>query len=164
MDGGSTADPDIAADANSADEMFAMEMIAHHQQAIDMADVVLAKSGVNPVVLELATDIKAAQQPEIDLMTSWLTDWGVAVDGMNGMDHGGGMMTDDDMAALEAADGVAASSLFLDQMIEHHEGAIAMAQTELDEGQNPDALELAQKIIKDQTAEIEFMQILRDSL
>ena len=164
MDGGSTQDPEGAASANSADEMFAMAMIPHHQQAIDMADLVLAKSGVDPVVLELASDIKAAQQPEIDLMTGWLADWGVASGGMEGMGHGGGMMSDDDMDALEAADGAAASALFLDQMIEHHEGAIAMAEAELEQGQNPDALELAEKIITDQTAEIEFMQILRAGL
>lgn len=164
MDHGSTADPDVAANVNPADETFAMEMIAHHQQAIEMADLVLAKSGVDPVVLELAADIKAAQQPEIELMTSWLTDWGVAVEGMDGMGHGSGMMSEDDMSALEAADGAAASTHFLDQMIEHHEGAIAMAETEVEQGQNRDALELAEKVIIDQTSEIEFMQILRASL
>ena len=97
-------------------------------------------------------------------MTSWLTDWGVAGESMDGMDHGSGMMSDDDMNALEAADGAAASTLFLDQMIEHHEGAISMAEAEIEQGQNPDALELAEKVITDQTAEIEFMQILRAGL
>ena len=92
-------------------------------------------------------------------MTSWLADWGQSVDsGMNGMDHGDGMMSDADMAALESATGPEASRLFLEQMIEHHEGAIAMAQTETAAGQNSDAIALAQTIIDAQTAEIATMQ------
>ena len=160
----SSSTPSADADFNTADETFAMGMIAHHQQAIEMADIVLAKTGVEPQVLELAANIKAAQQPEIDLMTDWLEAWGVDVSDMGGMDHGGGMMSDEEMDALTGAGGLEASVLFLDQMIKHHEGAITMAQQELADGQNPDALDLAQKIIDDQTAEIAFMQTLRAGL
>ena len=159
-----TPSPSADADFNAADETFAMEMIGHHQQAIEMADLLLAKSGVESEVLELAETIKAAQQPEIDLMNDWLESWGVEMGDMGGMDHGGGMMSDEDMAALTAANGAEASVLFLDQMVEHHEGAIEMAEGELEQGQNAEALALAQKIIEDQTAEIEFMQTLRASL
>ena len=80
------------------------------------------------------------------------------------MDHGGGMMSDDDMAALEAATGAEASRLFLEQMTMHHEGAITMAQDEVDNGQNPDAIAMAQTIIDTQTAEIATMQELLGSL
>ena len=76
------------------------------------------------------------------------------------MDHGGGMMSGDDMAALEAATGAEASRLFLEQMTMHHEGAITMAQDEVDNGQNPDAIAMAQTIIDTQTAEIATMQEL----
>lgn len=160
----SSSTPSADADFNTADETFAMGMIAHHQQAIEMADIVLAKTGVEPQILELAANIKAAQQPEIDLMTDWLETWGVDMSDMGGMDHGGGMMSDEEMDALTGAGGLEASVLFLDQMIKHHEGAITMAQQELADGQNPDALDLAQKIIDDQTAEIAFMQTLRAGL
>ena len=159
-----TPSPSADADFNAADEKFAMEMIGHHQQAIEMADIVLAKTGVEPEVLELASNIKAAQQPEIDLMNDWLDSWGVETGDMGGMDHGGGMMSEEDMAALTAANGAEASLLFLDQMVVHHEGAIEMAERELEGGQNADAFELAQKIIEDQSAEIAFMQTLRASL
>lgn len=162
MDNPPSANAD--ADFNSADETFAMEMIGHHEQAIEMADILLAKTDVESQVLELAANIKAAQQPEIDLMTGWLESWGVDMGDMGGMDHGGGMMSQEDMDALTAAGGPETSTLFLDQMVEHHEGAIEMAERELNDGQNADALELAQKIIDDQTAEIEFMQTLRASL
>lgn len=147
---------------NNADETFLMEMIAHHEQAIEMADMVLDEDGVDEQVTELAQKIKAAQGPEIETMKSWLDDWGMEfVDsGMEGMDHSGGMMSDDDMALLENVTGADASRVFLELMIEHHQGAIVMAQRQLDNGVNPDALELAQAIIDDQTAEIAVMQAL----
>ncbi len=159
VDHGSTSDPTSSASFNSADTMFAMEMIPHHQQAIEMAELLLDKEGVDERVIDLALQIKEAQGPEIELMTEWLEAWGVGT-GMDGMDHGGGMMSDDDMAALESSGGAEASTLFLEQMTVHHEGAIEMAQQELVDGENPDALDLAQKIIDDQTAEIAVMQDL----
>ena len=151
---------------NNADETFLMEMIAHHEQAIEMADMVLDKDGVDERVTELAQKIKVAQGPEIETMNGWLDDWGVVIadSGMEGMDHGGAMMSDDDMALLENATGADASRVFLELMIEHHQGAIVMAQLQLDNGENPDALELAQAIIDDQTAEIAVMQALLSEL
>ncbi|MFH8253140.1 DUF305 domain-containing protein [Microbacterium sp. B2969] len=155
-----------SADYNEADAMFATMMIPHHEQAIEMADMVLAKEGVDARVTDLATDIKEAQGPEIKTMQGWLEDWGVAddSDSMGGMDHGDGMMSEDDMAALDAATGPEASRLFLEQMIMHHEGAIEMAQTEVESGQNPDAVALANKIVEDQTTEIATMQDLLEQL
>ncbi|WP_458040580.1 MULTISPECIES: DUF305 domain-containing protein [Bacteria] len=152
-------------DFNDADATFAMEMIMHHQQAIEMSDVLLAKSDVAPEVVSLAERIKAAQQPEIDTMNDWLASWGRETMGsMGSMDSMGGMMSEEDMTALEGASGPEASSLFLEQMIVHHKGAIEMAQAELTDGQNPDAVELAQKIIDDQTAEIAEMEQLLTQL
>jgi uncharacterized protein (DUF305 family) len=81
---------------NQTDVDFATAMIAHHQQAVEMSDIVLAKQGVDPRVVDLATQIKAAQGPEITTMQGWLSQWGVAgtsgmpsMSGMPGMDHGG---------------------------------------------------------------------------
>jgi len=157
----------VETDYNAADEMFVTGMIPHHEQAVEMAEILLDKDGVDDRVVGLAERIQAAQQPEIDLMSSWLEAWGVDPDmgDMPGMDHGnGGMMSDDDLAALEAASGEDAPVLFLEQMIEHHEGAIEMSQQELDNGQNADALDLAQQIIDAQTAEIAEMQELLSEL
>lgn len=157
----------VETDYNAADEMFATGMIPHHEQALEMADILLGKDGVDDRVADLAERIQAAQQPEIDLMTSWLEEWGLDSDpgDMPGMHHGDdGMMSDDDMAALDAASGADASALFLEQMIEHHEGAIEMSQQELDNGQNADARKLAQQIIDAQTAEIAEMQDLLSEL
>ena len=82
---------------------------------------------------------------------------------MPGM-SGHGMMSAQDMAALQDAQGTEASRLFLTQMIEHHEGAVTMAQQEVDNGQNPPAVELARSIIDTQQREITMMQGIIDSL
>lgn len=151
--------------STEADEMFVTMMIPHHEQAIEMADQILAKDGIDERVVTLAEQIKAAQGPEIQTMKGWLEDWGIPYDdsmsdmgGMGGMDHGDGMMSDDDMAALDAATGVEAIRLFLEGMIGHHQGAVTMAQMVLDNGENPDVAALAQQIIDGQTAEITTMQ------
>lgn len=172
MDHGSSSSSTPAesdAEFNAADQTFVTMMIPHHQQAIEMADMLLAKDGIDERVIELAQQIKDAQGPEIETMQDWLEDWGLSADdssmgGMEGMDHGGGMMSDDSMTALESATGVEATRLFLQGMIEHHNGAIMMAEMELSNGQNPDVLELAQQVIDGQKAEVTTMQEILDSL
>lgn len=183
-DMGSTPNPGMSATApagpatgtrasgphNTADVTFATMMIAHHQQAIEMADLILAKDGPDEKVTALANRIKAAQVPEIARMSGWLAGWGqnpnpnstgtmTGMNGTNGM-NGDGMMSQVDMTALQAATGQAATQLFLTGMITHHEGAVAMAQTELSGGSNPDSTALAQSIITSQTAEISEMNAL----
>jgi uncharacterized protein (DUF305 family) len=167
---------------NDADVAFAQGMIPHHQQAIEMSDMLLGKQGVDPRVITLANQIKAAQGPEIDQMKGWLNQWGSSTTtsspsstmpdmpghdmsggGMPGM-AGHGMMSDQDMAALQEAQGVEASRLFLTQMIQHHEGAITMAKEELDIGQFPAAVALARSIVSSQQQEITEMKGMLDSL
>jgi uncharacterized protein (DUF305 family) len=170
---------------NQADVMFAQHMIPHHQQAIEMSDMVLGKQGIDPRVTELANQIKAAQGPEIEQMQGWLKEWGTpqmpmpsggmpghgdmpmpsgdmsghgSMPGMPGMTGMSGMMSEEDMTALQNAQGVEASKLFLTQMITHHEGAITMAQTEIKDGQYPAAVELAKAIITAQQKEIDTMK------
>jgi uncharacterized protein (DUF305 family) len=130
--GGSTPASATASSAeahNDADVTFAQHMIPHHQQAVEMSDMVLGKQGIDPRVTQLATQIKAAQAPEIQRMQGWLSQWGLApMPSMSGHDMPGtsGMMSEQDMTALKNAQGVDASKLFLTQMIAHHEGAITM--------------------------------------
>jgi len=163
---------------NDADVMFAQHMIPHHQQAIEMSDMVLGKQGIDPRVTELANQIKAAQGPEIQKMQGWLTQWGnpampsMSAGNMPGHDMPGmpgmpnmsgapgmsGMMSEADMTALQNAQGVEASKLFLTQMIAHHEGAITMAQNEIKDGQYPAAVELAKAIVTTQQKEIDTMK------
>lgn len=148
-----------------ADVTFAQMMIPHHEQAVEMSDTILAKDGIDQRILDLATKIKAAQEPEIKQLEAWLTDWGTDVtstqgmEGMSGMGDGSdGMMSEDDMMALDNAAGADAGTLYLNQMIVHHQGAVAMAQLELDEGQSVDAKDMASNIVTSQTDEIRVMQ------
>lgn len=162
--GGSPATPAASSSApaaatfNSDDVMFAQLMIPHHEQAVQMSEDVLAKNGVDPAVIALATQIKDAQAPEITIMNGWLSDWNAAKNGMAGMKDG--MMSPDDMKALQDASGADAQALYLTQMIMHHEGAIAMAQAELRDGKNADALALADGIVRSQGSEIAQMKNL----
>lgn len=194
---------------NPADVMFAQHMIPHHQQAIQMSDIVLGKQGIDPRVVNLANEIKAAQGPEIQQMQTWLGQWGQPtmpmmpgtempgpsttpsdphhtdtpspsatqshtmvpnqgnMPGMPSMPSQSGMtgmMSEQDMAALQNAQGVEASRLFLTQMIGHHQGAIAMAQNEINNGQYPATVALARSIVSTQQQEIATMQAIVASL
>lgn len=148
---------------NSADAMFAQMMIPHHEQAVQMSDIMLAKDDLDPQITQLAEEIKAAQGPEIKKMTGWLETWNEQLE-MSGGHAMKGMLSPADLAELEAAQGAEAARLFLTQMIEHHEGAVAMAEDEAANGQSPDAVALAETIVEDQRAEIEKMDNLLAAL
>jgi uncharacterized protein (DUF305 family) len=162
-----------ASDADAGDVAFAQMMIPHHQQAVEMADLALEQAQ-SPEVLALAQQIQGAQQPEIDEMTTWLQDWGApvptseaAVDhtghDMGGMSGGTGMMSAEQMDDLAAASGAEFDQMWLDMMIVHHEGAIAMSRQVLDTTSDPRVERMAQAIIDGQTAEITTMQQLIDA-
>lgn len=152
---GMNSSPSAQADAghNADDVTFAQQMIPHHSQALDMAKLVPSRS-TNPKVLDLASRIEKAQDPEIQQMHGWLTTWGAGMPGMSGSMPG--MMTDADLQKLEAAKGAEFDKMWLDMMIKHHQGAIDMAKTELAKGAGAKAL--AQKIIDAQQAEITEMR------
>ncbi|WIK83952.1 DUF305 domain-containing protein [Pseudoglutamicibacter albus] len=156
------ADREISADHNDADIMFAQMMIPHHQQAVEMSEVLLAKDDIPAEVVEFAQRVIDAQGPEIDRMNAMLEAWGQqpVTGDMGEMDHGGmsGMMSEEDMTALEDAKGTEAARLYLEQMTAHHEGAVDMARDEVADGQNPQAIALAEQVIEDQEAEIAQMQ------
>lgn len=161
----------IAADAefNANDVTFAQGMIPHHQQAVQMSTIALdpeRKAGAK--VKDLATRIQGAQDPEIQLMTGWLTEWGQPIDamtGMEGMETGDmpgmeGMMSSDEMTVLAAANGPAFDKLWLDMMVRHHQGAVTMSKTAQTDGKAAVVKELAGKIISAQEAEIAEMSKL----
>jgi len=152
-----------AAQFNDADVMFVQGMLPHHQQAVEMSDMLLKKSGVSADTTALAKQIKAAQGPEITTMQGWLKAWGKSADGgMGGMDHdmGGGMATEAEMTKFEQASGKAGEKMFLEMMTKHHQGAIAMAQMEVKNGSNPDAITMAKDIATSQETELNTMRVL----
>ena len=153
-----------AAVFNKADVSFATDMAAHHQQAVEMSQMLLDKSDIDSRVVILAQAIKDAQGPEIKQMKSWLSDWGQKSGSMSGMDMSGTLMSDSDMNDLKSSTGPAASKLFLTQMTVHHTSALDMAKSEVDSGKNADAVKLAKNIISTQTTEISTMSDILASL
>lgn len=163
---------------NEADVEFAQSMLPHHAQALAMVDLTRGRQ-LDPEVQELADAIMAAQTPEIETMTDWLTSWGEEVpettrDHMNAEGHGGGhgemgetsdmpgMMSEEEMSELQAADDAEFQAMWLDMMVEHHQGAIEMAQTEQADGQYQPALDLAEDIENAQAKEVSVMEKLQD--
>ncbi|WP_448006762.1 DUF305 domain-containing protein [Agromyces bauzanensis] len=157
--GGGAFDSD---EFSPSDIMFAQMMIPHHQQAVDMSDLALERS-TDPDVRELAQQIRDAQAPEIEQMQGWLDEAGAGTSmGHDPSDMGmgmGGMLSDEDMTALENATGSEFDRLWLEGMIEHHEGAIQMTRM-IRNSDNTEVRALAEAIVESQTAEIERMEDL----
>lgn len=142
---------------NGSDQMFLQMMIPHHEQAIEMSDLALAKSK-NSEVLKLAQQIKDAQSAEIVSMKSWLQDAGASEDMGHEMDHGmGGMMTAEELASLKSATGKEFDRQFLTSMIAHHEGALHMVMM-IKDSEDSNLRTLYKNIVKTQGDEIEWMK------
>ena len=152
-----------SASFNDADIEFVEGMIPHHEQATEMAQLV-AERTERDELHEFAAKIIDDQTAEIDEMRGMLAAAGADDgEGMGGMDMGaGGMMDDSEMAELEGLSGDEFDVAFLDAMTRHHEGAIEMAEQVLDDGENPQVADLANRIIEAQQAEIEQMAGWRD--
>ncbi len=160
---GHTDGSGMSAPALTADAMFAAMMIPHHQQAVVMSDLAPARAS-SAEIKSLAAEIKDAQAPEIEQMRGWLQEWGVAEMGMSDMaahtGHGGmqGMLTQEQLDELAASTGADFDRLFATYMIEHHEGAIVMAEEVLGSGSDPRVAALARQIVQSQQAEIDQMR------
>lgn len=179
-----TAATDVSAaapagvDFNDADVAFAQGMIPHHNQAVEMSRIAASRAS-SPAVKKLAAQISAAQAPEIEQMQGFLADWDrplaegmdtmagmedmaemPGMETMAGMENMANMATGDEIAALEKAKGKNFDELFLQLMLQHHESAVDMAETEQADGENAEAKALAGEIIETQSAEIARMEKL----
>lgn len=158
----SSAAPSAAArtDFNDADVTFLQMMYPHHAQAVDMAKMVPTHTQ-NAQLIALAAQVEKAQAPEMQQITGLLAGFGKPAPSASGGHDGHampGMMTDAQMSALQSAQGADFDKQWLEMMIAHHEGAVAMAQTELAGGVNPESRQLATVIVADQQAEIATMR------
>ncbi|MYZ08768.1 DUF305 domain-containing protein [Streptomyces sp. SID2999] len=149
---------------NAQDVTFAQGMIPHHQQAVEMARLAPGHAA-SAEVKALAARIEKAQDPEIRTMTGWLKSWGEEppMAGMDHSRHGGmagmsGMMSADDMTALEKSTGADFDRKFLTLMVVHHQGAVEMAKTEQAKGRDSRATKMADDVIAAQSAEIKQMK------
>ena len=159
---------------NDADVAFASNMIPHHAQATEMVNTARGR-GLDPEVQQIADGILATQTTEIETMVDWLTAWDQPIPATS-QDHANaegegterdtdmpGQMSEEEMADLESARGEEFQTMWLEMMIEHHEGAIEIAQTEVEEGTFPETIALAKDIESSQAAEIQKMQGLLGS-
>jgi len=157
-----------------ADTDFMQGMIPHHAQAVLMAG--WAEShGARPDVFLLCRRIVVAQTDEIGLMQRWLADRDEDVPAADATHHMmkmegtdmemlmPGMLTDEQLAGLDAARGPEWDRLFLEYMIMHHEGALSMVDVLFETyGAVQDAFmfKFASDVFADQSAEIERMQLM----
>ena len=157
---------------NQADVAFIAGMIPHHAQAVIMAGWA-PSHGARADVKILCEKIVVAQRDEIMFMRNWLRDRGQEVPDatstkhkmkMDGMEHDmlmPGMLTDEEMAALDKARGPEFDRLFLIGMIKHHQGAITMVNDLFAANgsmQDDDVYKFASDVFADQSTEIERMQ------
>ncbi|MEU2431971.1 DUF305 domain-containing protein [Streptomyces sp. NPDC007861] len=182
---GASAAP--AAGFNDADVAFAQGMIPHHRQALEMAELADSRAS-DREIKALASRIEKAQDPEITTLRSWLASWGKPESPASdhGTGHGSGhddgampgtasgtasgaasgnasgtasgMMSGHDMDALMSAKGADFDRKFARMMIDHHNGAIAMAEAEQKNGRNAAAKELAGDVAENQSAEVDQMR------
>jgi len=160
---------EIANSSYSPDDVrFMQDMIPHHNQATQMADLVADRTN-RPELVDVAGRINVSQRDEIDFMGQWLRDRGERVpdpaahDAMQ-IDHKmAGMATPQQMAELAAAESTDFDRMFLQLMITHHEGAVTMVEKLLEQpgsAYDPVLFEFTTNITNDQAAEIERMNAL----
>jgi uncharacterized protein (DUF305 family) len=148
---------------NASDVAFAENMIPHHRQAMELADMVSDHSE-NKAVIAMADNISAQQQPEVTALSALMAQWnessfdgGASHDSHGTMDMQG-MVDDATMTKLQTLTGPAFDTLWLQSMIGHHEGAIAMAKAEIANGKNTDMIAMAKNIVAMQQLEINQMK------
>jgi uncharacterized protein (DUF305 family) len=161
-----------------ADVEFMQGMIMHHSQAVEMV-ALLRTRGKSPVLKSFGEKISVSQTDEIGFMKRWLESRGKST--TMAMDHSQmsaadmknmnmnmlmpGMLTPEQMAALEKAKGAQFDHLFLTGMIQHHGGALTMVDDLLSHpgaGQDPVLFDFATDIVNTQSAEIKIMQGMLD--
>lgn len=165
-----------------ADVAFMQHMIVHHAQAVEMVEL-LETRGSHPSVRLLGRRIALSQEAEMDLMRNWLAERGQppkmpGTNEFNAMDHAdhaghvmasydfpimSGMLSPRQMQALAAATGPAFDRLFLEGMIQHHQGALDMVDALLDTpgaAQDPMLSDFTTSVVADQSTEILRMQSL----
>lgn len=141
------------------DAMFIDAMIVHHQGAITMAKQALQEA-TRPEITTLAEAIIKTQQAEIEQMQQWRAAWYPNLPATAGMMLDDGRMMDMGPMSVPAGD-QPFDIRFIDAMIPHHEGAIAMARMALQRAEKPEIQQLAEAIITAQSAEIEQMRAWR---
>lgn len=163
---------------SSAEAGFARDMSVHHEQAVQLAFMVRDRTD-DAEIRAMAYDIINTQRAQIGMFSGWLQQWGLPITstappmgwtdsphGMGGMgtmqvdsyDDMPGMASDADIERLQQAKGVEAERIFLELMIDHHKGGVAMAEAVEPLTDRPEVDYLASTIVQSQESEISAMQ------
>lgn len=168
--GSSESDPE----PTDADVGFLQDMITHHEQAIELAEEAVGK-GTSPVTRSFAEEVMFFQAREIGIMQTYLDEWGydlsvrpeTAMDWMGmsvPVDQMVGLASDEEFAALHAAEGEAVDQQFIELMIQHHLGGVHMAEAAAERASDPRIVELAEVMAVNQHLEVEEYQGLQERL
>ena len=150
---------------NGTDVHFLGMMVPHHQQAIDMSDVLLGSDVDDAKVRDLAQRIKDGQERENEQMRAWADEWGIEKDMEHHSTHiANGMFHPEQLEQFEALRGDELRTAFLEMMHFHHNHVIKMTQDEVDRGGYEPLREMAKEMIEVQTAEMgEMEELLGDT-
>ncbi len=160
---------DIAVTSHSPDDVrFMQDMIPHHRQAMEMAELVADRTN-RPEINDVAGRITVSQRDEIEFMRQWLRSRGervpnpTAYDAMHTSHRMAGMATPRQLDELAQLQGTDFDRMFLQLMITHHEGAVTMVEELLEQpgsAYDPVLFEFTSDVTNDQSAEIERMNAL----
>ena len=156
MDHGDSYSTTAGKNLSADDAMFLQMMIPHHQQAVVISEYALTNSK-NAQIISIANKIKADQANEVAQMSKWLSDDGLGTDPGHSMSAMAGMLTADQLANLKKSKGSSFDTLFLNNMIEHHLGALQMVSM-IENSKIVSLRDFAVSITKAQQAEIDQMQ------
>ncbi|WP_216205254.1 DUF305 domain-containing protein [Amycolatopsis aidingensis] len=159
---------------NDADVQFLQMMIPHHQQGLDIVRQAKQRAG-SAEVRQLASAVEATQQYEVETMTTWLRGWNQPITADHSAPSGHSAPSESaehaehsEHADIHTTDPEVIEELartadedfdstFLNVFTGHQHNAVAMARKEADEGENPEAKNLAERIVQSRTAQIEQM-------
>jgi uncharacterized protein (DUF305 family) len=150
--------------ADSVDVGFLQDMLTHHEQALGVATVTIAR-GEDPVVRSFAREVLTEQGYETGVMTQKLNDWGYSRQdrsdqAMAWMDMAvpvadmPGLLSREELDQIDSASGRELDALFLEKMAEHHRGGLHMAQYAAEHASDADVRALAARMVRNQSGEI----------
>ena len=158
---GFTRSGSMPTEANMVDVLFLALMVPHHQQAVDMSDMVLADPSISPETKDLAQRIQTTQSREIEYMNRLASEWNQQELMRSHADHlSMGMISQQQMEELKNSTGAGMEKLYLRLMYRHHEGAIKELGNLVKNGGYEPLRELAQHMKDQQLAEMDEMQSL----
>ncbi|PRX43863.1 uncharacterized protein (DUF305 family) [Prauserella shujinwangii] len=148
-------------DHNRSDVAFAQEMVPHHEQAVVAAELALERTA-DPAIQDLARRITSVQDPETKQLMALLTMWGETVTpgGASGEHDHSHLMTEETFQELQQATAAEFDELWLRTMIEHHQGAVEIAEAQLRDGNDSLASIHAREIADRQRQEVTEMTAL----